>query len=177
MQTLCSMHANYLWIQTLCVCMCVYHLEALQQDTEGRSIGQEGWTYWGCWSRRSSGGSGTASRRRCWTCRLLFTHALLWIPETSRDTIKILLILNWNILSKTELWQKRCVRASSPCVTVAVRAEPHGPVFVGDSETVKRVRSHHQEEVKHLKERTKVKRKRSQRACKLQIDWEIQKSA
>lgn len=48
---------------------------------------------------------------------------------------------------------KSGTRASSPGVTVAVRAEPHGPVFVGDTETVKRVRSHHQEEVKHLKER------------------------
>lgn len=47
------------------------------------------------------------------------------------------------------------VCASSPCVTVAVRAEPHDPVFVGNSEAVKGVRSHHQEEVKHLKEEKK----------------------
>lgn len=59
-------------------------------------------------------------------------------------------------MSKTDA-DKMC--ASSPCVTVAVRAEPHGPVFVGDSETVKRVRSHHQEEVKHLKERIQAKEK------------------
>ena len=51
-----------------------------------------------------------------------------------------------------------CVCVASPCVTVAVRAEPHDPVFVGDSETVKGVCSHHQEEVKHLRERIKDKR-------------------
>lgn len=54
---------------------------------------------------------------------------------------------------------KSVVGASSPCVTVAVRAEPNDPVFVRNSETVKRVRSHHQEEVKHLKKRIKVERK------------------
>lgn len=45
-----------------------------------------------------------------------------------------------------------CVCAPSPRVTVAIRAEPHGPVLVRDSKAVKRVCSNHQEELKHLEE-------------------------
>lgn len=63
--------------------MHAYHLEALQENTEGRCIGQVGWTHCGCRSRSSSRGSGAASRRRCWTCGLLFTHTLLWLPKTT----------------------------------------------------------------------------------------------
>lgn len=39
----------------------------------------------------------------------------------------------------------------SPYITVAIRAESHDTIFVWDPKTVKRVCTHHEEEVKHLR--------------------------
>ncbi len=66
-----------------------------------------------------------------------------------------------------------CACASSPGVTVAVRAEPHDSVFVGDSDTVERICSHHQEKVKHLREGKEVKKKRTQLESLLQMGKEM----
>lgn len=62
-------------------CLCAYHFEALQQNTEGRCIGQKGWTNWARWGG-SRWGNRAANRGRCWTCRFLFTPSLLWLPES-----------------------------------------------------------------------------------------------
>lgn len=71
------------------------------------------------------------------------------------------------MLTRLELWQKQRVCASSPCVTVAIWAEPHGPVLVRDSKAVKRVCSNHQEEIKHLKEKKEGKKCKNQQIFKI----------
>lgn len=48
---------------------------------------------------------------------------------------------------------------SLPYITVAVRAEPHDTIFVGNPQAVKRVCTHHEEEVENLNKTEKeVKR-------------------
>lgn len=61
----------------------------------------------------------------------------------------------------------------SPCVTVAIRAEPYGSVFVGDPDAVEWVRSHHQEEVEHLKELRLERTSGEEQRIKSELDWNV----
>lgn len=63
-----------------------------------------------------------------------------------------------------------------PCVTVAVRAEPHHSVLVGNPDAMQGVGTHHQEEVKHLNNTVENEKKsipKERKLCKLKMSSKV----